>query len=711
VNGWLIRVHRTDGTVQPVPVARGVGLLEAFRAAGVTGVFGPCGGRGTCGKCLVRVGADQPAAKPVLACHLTASDAAPHPVLEALDIWLDQASQLAIQAGFTGPARPPWQPPASAPAAGGEPARFGVAIDVGTTTVVAALVELDSGVTVGSVADRNDQGDWGADVIARITAATEGQLEALTGAIRQQLAAMVDYLLEQAGAAAGEIGGYAMAGNTVMLHLLDGLSPESIGQAPFQPLSLFGDTRPAASLGLPGQPGAQAYLLPAVAGYVGGDITGGLLACALDQPDGQVALLLDLGTNGEMALATPSGIVACAAAAGPAFEGANLECGQPAVAGAIDRVTAGAGQLRFTTIAGADPTGICGSGIVDALAAALDLGLVDETGYLRFVTEVAPHLAAYTTPAEVARLVLTPEVYLSQADVRQLQLAKGAIAAGLDVLLAEAGLQAADVARVYLAGGFGTHLRPRSMKTIGLLPPVLAGRVTAVGNAALEGAIRALTAPGRAALADLAGGVRYVELSSDARFTEAFMEQIGFAEPPYQDYDGAAGLASDLGFEAIAKLDAATLEAHPEVREWCAADKCHAFGKNWMCPPACGTLAQTTERLGRYRWGVLVQTVGRLEDQFDLEGMEAAERRHKQRFRQLVAGLAGSFPRQWPLGAGACSLCPQCTYPAQPCRLPGLAHASMEASGLIVSEVCERNGLPYYHGPLTLAFTSCILLD
>jgi uncharacterized 2Fe-2S/4Fe-4S cluster protein (DUF4445 family)/predicted metal-binding protein len=696
-----IRLHRADGGTVLLPLAPGADLLTTFRQHGVTGVFGPCGGRGTCGKCLVRVGPDQAEAKPVLACRLTAAASG-----EVLDVWLDQASDMTIQAEFTGPARPTWQPPS-------EPGGYGVAVDVGTTTVVAALIELATGATVAAVSDRNDQGDFGADVISRITAATDGHLATLTDAIRHQLATLTAYLLDRTGLAADAIGGYAVAGNTVMLHLLDGLPPESIGAAPFEPLSLFGDTRPAANLGLPGAPGAEAYLLPAVAGYVGGDITAGLLACAVDQPNERVTLLLDLGTNGEIALATPGSIVACAAAAGPAFEGANLECGLPAVAGAIDRVTAGAGQLRYTTIAGADATGICGSGIIDALAAGLELGLVDDTGYLRSQAEVAPHLAAYATPADVARLRLTPDgaVYLSQADIRQLQLAKGAIAAGLDVLLDEAGLTAQDVDQVYLAGGFGSRVRPRSMRLTGLLPPVLAGRVKAVGNAALEGAIRALTREGRDGLARLAAGVQYLELSSDARFTGAFMEQIGFAPSPYQDYDAVADLAAGLGFETVARMAATSLEAHPEVREWCAADKCHAFGTNWMCPPACGTLEQTAARVGEYRWGVLVQTVGHLEDQFDLDGMQAAERLHKQRFRKLVASLAGSFPRQWPLGAGACSLCPQCTYPAEPCRLPGLAHASMEASGLIVSEVCERAGVPYYHGPLTLAFTSCILLD
>jgi len=435
--------------------------------------------------------------------------------------------------------------------------------------------------------------------------------------------------------------------------------------------------------------------------------------------DTSASLLIDLGTNGELALVTPSGVVACATAAGPAFEGAEIECGLPAVAGAVDHVRVAAGLLKVTTILRARPAGLCGSGLVDALAAALRLGLVDETGLLRAPDEVAPHLAGYLSPPGAPpRLRLTPDgsVYLSQADIRQLQLSKGAIAAGIAVLLADAGLAPADIGRVYLAGGFGTKVSRRSLAAIGLIPAEWVDRAVAVGNSALAGAIRACF-PGSGArerLAGLARGCRYLELSSDPRFADAFMDTIGLPEPDYRGVADGVALARDLGFEEAAALDLggeARLVPAQWVRDTCADGTCQQFGRNWMCPPACPALDELARRFGGYRRGVVVQSVGRMEDPFDIDAIAATQARHKRRFARLVAALQPAHPRQWPLGVGTCELCPTCTYPDEPCRLPGLAVTSMEAAGLVVSEVCDLAGIPYHHGPCTITYTSCVLLD
>ena len=278
------------------------------------------------------------------------------------------------------------------------------------------------------------------------------------------------------------------------------------------------------------------YLAPAVAAYVGGDITAGLHASGMRARRG-LQLFVDIGTNGEMALGNAERVVCCATAAGPAFEGAGISFGMPALPGAIEAVILENGQLRAHVIGEGAPRGLCGSGLLDAVACLLDAGLIDETGYLLDADE-----AADEAPAALAALIgeedgqtvcyLDParRVWLSQADVRQTQLAKAAIRAGIEVLMASLGVTAADVEELALAGGFGTHLRIESAARIGLIPPALAGRTTALGNAAGRGAVAALTDEGRADLAAIAAVCEYRELSGDAAFNNAYIEAMGFEE-------------------------------------------------------------------------------------------------------------------------------------------------------------------------------------
>lgn len=690
-------VHRPGHGDRSFTFPPGPSLLQVLRGEGMPGLETPCGGEGTCGKCVLRVRQDGEA-RYALACRV--------PAAEAREVWLESPPEMEIQADF----RPPsWAAvPELAVATGHR-----VVIDVGTTTVVALLLD-PAGAVVARVSDRNKQSGYGADVISRITRSVELGVTVLAEVVRDQIRELTEFLLDSAGVEAASLVGYAIAGNTVMEHFVAGLSPESIGAAPFEPLSRFGDERCAVDLGLPGAPEVGVYLLPAVAGYVGGDITAGMLACGM-AAEGKVVCLLDLGTNGEIALRGPGGLVACATAAGPAFEGAQIDCGMPALAGAINRVTVAAGQLRIGTVLGGVPIGICGSGLIDALACAVTLGLVDDTGRLRSRSEVREPLTKYLAPeGSAARLWLTDDgsVYLSQRDIRQLQLAKGAIAAGLDVLLADCGLQADDVDSVLFAGGFGTRVRPRSLAAIGMIPEQWASRTIAVGNASLAGAQAAATwRDGRAEAAAIAQDCRYLELSCDARFTEAFMDRISFPEPAVDGLPGALRAAVDLGFETVKELDVATLEPVPAVRDMCAADRCHSYGRNWACPPACGGLETFARQFQGFTTGLIVQSVGALEDQFDVEGMETTERQHKARLQKLVKEVSSAYPRELPLGVGACTVCRECTYSAEPCKLPGLKIVSMEAAGLNVTTVCERNGVAYYHGPLTVTYTSCVLLD
>ena len=396
---------------------------------------------------------------------------------------------------------------------------LGLGVDLGTTTVVCRLLDLATGEDLGSASELNAQSPYGADVISRIDAASVPRgLESLQILITSQIAEMARELVRGSGAEIEDLISIAAAGNTTMLHLLAGVPPGAIARAPFTSAFLGARIESAAALGLAGHPGCAAILLPGVSAYVGADIVAGMAAIRLHEASGR-SLYLDLGTNGEVALGGKDGIVCCATTAGPAFEGALIEKGSSGVEGAIDSVWIEDGAARYGTIGGRSATGICGSGLIDALAAFLDLGLLDETG------RIADNCAG--------RLYLDEErdIYLSQADVRSAQLAKAAIAAGIDSLLAAAHCGIAEVERLYLAGGFGSLLGLRAAVRIGLFPPELAGRVVVVGNASGAGAAAAcLSATSLEACSRVAGMCEYLELSGRSDFNAAYIERMAFPE-------------------------------------------------------------------------------------------------------------------------------------------------------------------------------------
>ncbi|MGI6577105.1 MAG: DUF2284 domain-containing protein [Eubacteriales bacterium] len=177
------------------------------------------------------------------------------------------------------------------------------------------------------------------------------------------------------------------------------------------------------------------------------------------------------------------------------------------------------------------------------------------------------------------------------------------------------------------------------------------------------------------------------------------------------DIDKIVRMAQNAGFSVVAPLDLGTICLYPEVREMCASDRCHAYDRNWTCPPACGTLEECSEKIRRYKRGIIVQTLGELEDDFDFEGMKELADKHNEKFYAFHATLSEIFPNVLALGAGGCSRCQTCTYPEAPCRFPHLALSSMEAYGMIVSEVCNLNGIPYYHGPGKIVYIGCYLFD
>ena len=439
------------------------------------------------------------------------------------------------------------------------PDPLGVAVDIGTTTLAAYLYDLGTGKRLASAAGLNPQRAYGADVISRIdqSSASPEARQALRGAIK----GLADRLVVKAGHHTGrslstdDIVHYVFAGNTTMLHLLAGLPAAAIARAPFIPVSRRAMTVQAALLGLPLASDAVCQLLPSISGYVGADITAGILACGLHHlPPGQNALLLDIGTNGEIVLAGKHGMIACSTAAGPAFEGANILCGMGGVQGAIDSVACQDGDLVYTTVgesngngSGKDngpsirPLGICGSGLVAAAAVLLSCGLIDETGRITDEPDSLPaglqrRLVQYQGQAAI---LLVPQeisatghpIIITQKDIRELQNAKAAIAAGISLLIQQAGLQPDQIDRTYIAGGFGNYLDGAHAFRIGLLPPELRGSTRAAGNTAGMGAILCLL--DQAALAEaesIARSVSYYELSGDKRFTDLYIEAMMFPE-------------------------------------------------------------------------------------------------------------------------------------------------------------------------------------
>ena len=425
--------------------------------------------------------------------------------------------------------------------------RFGIAFDLGTTTVVATLLDLSTGTPAAVASALNKQQPFGADVITRISATMmdPGAQDKLRQLARETLAELAAEVCAEGNVQPDEVYEVALAGNATMTHLVLGIDPEPLGMAPFiLSTRLFPEVL-AAELGLDGtvHPRARAVMFPSFGAYVGGDIMAGLLASGMDR-DARVRLFVDIGTNCEIVLGNREWLLATAAPAGPAFEGAAIRCGMRAADGAIEVVGMTADELTLKVIGDAEPLGLCGSGLVDAVTGLVALGLVDSSG--RFVAEeqaavLAPGLAPRLTRIGQERVFVLhwrgPEqaaedsIYLSQRDVRELQFAKAAIATGWRILLAEAGLTEADVKQVLLAGSFGSYLSPAAAIRIGLVPRVAVQRVVPAGNVAGEGAKMALLS-----LRERAGGlalleeVRYVELSDRPDFNDQFVERLSFPE-------------------------------------------------------------------------------------------------------------------------------------------------------------------------------------
>ncbi|MCB1534279.1 MAG: DUF4445 domain-containing protein [Rhodoblastus sp.] len=402
----------------------------------------------------------------------------------------------------------------------------GLAIDLGTTNVVGFLLDLETGARLASLGIENPQAAWGADLVSRINHAASGrrQQDELQAAARTAINALGHDLARAVGLVAHDIRDVTICGNTAMQHLLLGLPVRQLGRAPFIAATHDAMDLVARDLGFDFAAGARVHVAGNVGGFVGSDHVTALLATRARWEQGGVSLVMDIGTNTEISLMHDGKIISASCPSGPALEGGHISCGMRAADGAIERVTVEDGRLRIAMIANAAPVGVCGSGVLDAIAAGLRLGLVDKSG------RIGESHADIIVDQGRRAIRLADGVQIVQNDVRAVQLAKSAVRTGVDLLLDRMGLNEGRIDRFIIAGAFGAYIDLDSAMVIGLLPRLPRERFAQVGNAAGVGVTRMLASTAERELArEIAARCAYVELSTDPQFQKRFMKNIGFS--------------------------------------------------------------------------------------------------------------------------------------------------------------------------------------
>ena len=469
-----------------VTVDAGTTVLQAQITAGLH-PDAPCGGNGTCGKCRVELDGRE-----VLACQTV--------VDRDMTVKCTVSGKAKI---LTGGLEVETVPDGVH--------KYTLAFDIGTTTVVCYLLDGHSGDLIAQASTMNPQSQFGADVISRIQTVLETGTEDLKICIRTALSKLTREVARKGGIAPEDIGVAAIVGNTAMHHLLLGIDPSPLVVPPYMP-GVFEALEVDAEGILPIS--GKIRILPNIAGFVGGDTVGCMASTRFDQLE-ELTLMIDIGTNGEMVLGDKNRRIACSTAAGPAFEGAKISCGMRGADGAVDHVTCEDGQIRYHVLGEGHGIGLCGSGLLDLVAVLLDQEIVDESGYLEGKEY---HLEG-------------TDVTLSQKDVREVQLAKAAIRAGIELLAEKLGVEIEDIQKVYLAGAFGNYLDPTSACRIGMIPPVLLDRIQPIGNAAGEGSkLSALSAKEFDYAKALAANTEFLELASLPNFNDCYVDALEFAE-------------------------------------------------------------------------------------------------------------------------------------------------------------------------------------
>ena len=505
-----------------IEVAEGTTLLAAEQEAGLE-PDAPCGGKGDCGKCKVNIVSGKQTGV-VLACQTAVT----------CDMKVDTMYQGKIQKiltdGFS-------RSVAVEPGVGREELEKGIpfylmAFDIGTTTVVGYLLDGKSGKEMAVASMMNPQHQFGADVISRSNYVLEHGGEEMRAVIQDALNRLIVQACAKAGIKKEEILQVSIVGNTCMHHLFLGISPDSLVHAPYLPAVKEGMILSAEECGIHIAPEGRLLMLPNIAGFVGADTVGCMLSIAFDQLE-PMTLMIDIGTNGEMVMGNKERMVTTSTAAGPAFEGAHIQCGTGGVPGAVDSVKIEDGTVRVTTIGGQAAQGICGSGLVDAVSEMKDQEIMDMTG--RIDEDEMPEeyeSRCFDLDGKPA-FSLTGQgedgVFIAQKDLREVQLAKGAIAAGIEVLMNQLGVEFKDIEALYLAGGFGNYIDKHSACNIGLLPPELEERIVPIGNGAGAGAQRMLLDEDYLKRAEeIRRRMEYIELSARPDFQDLFVDHMLF---------------------------------------------------------------------------------------------------------------------------------------------------------------------------------------
>jgi len=512
-----------------ISIHEGATLLEAAGQAGII-LNSLCGGKGICQKCLVNL---QPHGQQVLACQYN--------IQSDLTVTIPPTSRffehkiLAEGIDTQTQIQPDVYTRYLRSASAGE--IFGIALDIGTTTVVAKLIDMTDGQCLATKAALNPQSQYGDDVVSRITyAQTDAKLTELHKVIIDCINELLSRLCKQAHINANHIYEMCVVGNTTMNHIFLKLPITQLGHAPYKAFSLDAHDCPAARLALQINPAANIHTVENIAGFVGSDTTAVALAVDLDSAQDWI-LTVDIGTNGEPILSNSDKLYAASCAAGPAFEGARISCGSRAVEGAIQAVVANDNDIDLDVIGSCPPRSICGSGLIDAVAVLLNLSIIDPTG--RFTNPGT--LKSSLPPAILSRIIEQggqpafrlasgeEEVILTQSDIREVQLAKAAIRAGIKLLEKKLGLEDSDIKQILLAGAFGNYIRPESALRIGLLPDVPAERIHFVGNAACSGAqMILLSSQARTQARKLARKIQYIEIAHEKDFPSVFADSMAF---------------------------------------------------------------------------------------------------------------------------------------------------------------------------------------
>ena len=516
---------------------KGTLLADAAAHAGIK-IDRHCGGAGVCGKCRVREitpGLLEPLTETEkkffspkeiqdgirLSCCAAISGSG---TVEVIDIVSSSGHQ--ILKGFSKDTPITWQP---------DKGGYGIAVDIGTTTVVCYLADLSRHKELDSYSFLNPQVSFGDDVISRIAFSSQPEgLTRLQNAITKEMDCAIGVLAEKNHLAKEVITEIVIAGNTVMEHLFVGVSPEAIGRSPYKPEFLTHEPIKAQSIGLNISTDGIVKMLPNVAGYVGADIVAGVAALGMDK-EPKMRLLVDIGTNNEIVIGSEKGMFCCATAAGPALEGARILYGMRASTGAIEKVSLGENGLEYKTIGGAQAKGLCGSGLVDAIALLVKNKIINKSGRMQKHEEcLDPRIKSRlgTDANGMVRFLLTDTenpVYLTQKDIREVQLAVGAIKVGIEVMLENQGINLEEVDEVLLAGAFGNNIDIESAIVVGLLPNVEHHKIIGVRNSSGYGAFLSLASADFCASAQTAmEKMQYVELSTLPDFQKRFVSAMLF---------------------------------------------------------------------------------------------------------------------------------------------------------------------------------------